>query len=54
MKGFRELDAAEMARVEGGGILSSIGNFFGGLADDLGSTLAMAWRIVTNPGRFWA
>ena len=47
MNGFRELDAAEMARVGGGSFWSAITNFFGGIAGDLASL----WNIITHPGR---
>jgi hypothetical protein len=49
MNGFRELDAAEMARVEGGSILSAITNFFGGIAGDVGSALFLLWHSFTHP-----
>ena len=49
MNGFRELNATEMAQVEGGGILSRLGSFFGGVVDDLRSAVNLAWQTLTSP-----
>jgi hypothetical protein len=51
MNGFREVDAAEMTLVEGGGILSFLGDLLGGVANQVGSVLSFAWQTLTHPLR---